>query len=77
MVNQSYSASGIPSCADLIDSPIVQDNDDGGMWTALSATTYTLVVVDENGLVANHFDNATFPEKQGDVELALEALLGP
>jgi hypothetical protein len=77
IVNQAGSDSGLGSCGDKTNLPVVQDDADGTFWKALGGAYNSLLFVDKNGVAVERIDYFDHPEDVEAIEAAVAAVIAP
>ena len=75
LVNHAGAASGLPSCIEATSLGIVQDDDDGSLWSALGMTGNGFVVIDALGTLVYRDVGATLPTDEDAIVLVVTSVL--
>jgi hypothetical protein len=69
-INWSLAKTAIPACSSFTTLPIIQDNDTGGIWSALGSVN-GVIVVDKTGIIVLRLPLLLFPDSIPEIETAV------
>lgn len=75
IINQSGADSGLERCGGQTLFPVVQDNVEGDLWTALGAAYNNIFIFDRQGILVDKISPANFPEAATELETIINGLL--
>jgi len=74
-VNKAGAQSGLPSCSQLTNLPLLQDDSQGALWAALGITANSIIVVDAAGKMVLKLVGGSLPASGPEIEGVVNGLL--